>query len=336
MRHYSRALNSELSKYRKSNRISLDGSLPALPHAGQPGSRRYAGGMFPLPGRPGYHHDIYMLGTPTAYHPSLHAPAVQEDEYEPYEPIDVFHGTRLVTRRHHGPEQTIHEMPGGITVPTDDLTLTEQFLMAMGRRNEVPTGNLESPFLNGPQQSPGLTDNIVFGPENEKLNNRPSLSEVADALAQLSKVLPPDHPDLVNLRGAVQEWLGELDTRSHRVETPAGADSPQEALHVWDPQDADMMTQEMFEQAMAEVAQMQAAEGMPLDQAVAAMGAAEGMFQQDAPGGLEAIVQEAMPEQDPWEAQRQMYEEQMQMGMDPFAMPDAFGPGFGPGPMFGP
>ena len=87
---------------------------------------------------------------------------------------------------------------------------------------------------------------------------------------------------------------------------------------------------------MAEVSQMQAPQGMPLDQIAGATGAAEDPFQQDALQGLEAIVQEAMPEQDPWEAQRQMYEEQMQMGMDPFAMPDAFGPGFGPGPMFGP
>ena len=31
MRHFSRALNSEISKYRKRKRISLDGSLPGLP-----------------------------------------------------------------------------------------------------------------------------------------------------------------------------------------------------------------------------------------------------------------------------------------------------------------
>ena len=332
MRNFSRTLSSELSKYRKSNRISLDGSLPGAQHTGLPSSRRYAGGMSPLPGRSHYHHDIYMFGTPSAYHPSLHAPAVQETEYDPYEPAATLDSAGPVEPWRPSSGQMRREMPGGISVPTDDLTLTEQFLMAMGKRNELPTGNLESPLLNGSQQNAGVADSTVWRPENQKLTSRPSLLEVADALAQLSKVLPPDHPDLINLRGEVQEWLGEADALLHGIDTPAEVDSPMGAFHAWDPEDAGLMTHEMFEQAMAEVAQMQAAQGMPLDQMAGAMGVAEDSFHQDAPQGLEAIVQEAMPEQDPWEAQRQMYDEQMQMGMDPFMMPGALGPG----PMFGP
>ena len=58
-------------------------------------------------------------------------------------------------------------MPGGISVPTDNLTLTEQFLMAMGKRNEVPRENLEALFLNGTVRGPDnlAPDNIGSSPD---------------------------------------------------------------------------------------------------------------------------------------------------------------------------
>ena len=108
MRHFSRALITELFKYRKRKRISLDGTIAGqtagiyiggLHHVRPPytsfgRSRRHVSGMPYLPGRPGYHHDMYMSGMPRAYHPSLNAPAVQETEYEPYAPFGMPHVSR--------------------------------------------------------------------------------------------------------------------------------------------------------------------------------------------------------------------------------------------------
>jgi hypothetical protein len=51
---------------------------------------------------------------------------------------------------------------------------------------------------------------------------------------------------------------------------------------------------------------------------------------QSAAGGLDALVEQAMSEEDPFELQRRMYDEQMAV-MDPFMMPGPFGPG--PTPM---
>ena len=319
MHHFSRALSSELFKYRKRKGLSPDGSSPAGLHEGLPSSRHYAGGTS-QPGQPGYHHDIYMLGTPRAYHPSLHAPAVQETEYEPYEPTETFF-PRPQMHPHRDLGHDAQEMPGGITVPMDDLTLTEQFLMAMGFRNATPNGGLEA----------GSCDDAGLDPMGGKLASHPSLPELAKALMQLSQVLPQDHPDLINLRAAFHECFEGRDACPDRVEAAVEAGPAQETPVAWGPEDAGMMTQGMFDQAMDEVAQMPPAEGMLADQGFAAMDDAD-PFQQGHPQDLEAMVQEAMQAQDPWEAQQQLYDEQMEQMLNPFMMPGMFGPGFGPGP----
>jgi len=96
------------------------------------------------------------------------------------------------------------------------------------------------------------------------------------------------------------------------------------------------LTQGMFEQAMAEASQMtDPGTGMdPTD----AFGSMNALYEQQLEQGLEGIVQDAMPQEDPFEMQRRMYDQQMQM-MDPFAAfaPGMMGPGCGPmGPMPGP
>ena len=58
-------------------------------------------------------------------------------------------------------------------------------------------------------------DDIGPHPNDNSVDTFPSFPEVADALEQLSRVLPPDHQDLINLRMAAHEWLGLLDAQSH-------------------------------------------------------------------------------------------------------------------------
>ena len=119
MRHFSRALNAELSKYRKRKKISLDGSVPGAPYASFSRSRKHVSGMPSLPTRPSYHHDIYMSSTPQAYHPSLNAPAIQETEYDAYESF-MPRVSRSPLQPRHNPHNTGQgqEMPGRISVPT--------------------------------------------------------------------------------------------------------------------------------------------------------------------------------------------------------------------------
>ena len=332
MRHFSRALNAELSKYRKRKKLSLDGSLAGVPYNHFRASRRYVSGMPYLPAQPGYHHDIYMSGTPQAYHPSLNAPAVRETEYEPYEPMmGQPHVSRPSFQPHHMPPQTGHGQeisPGEMSVPNDDMTLIEQMRMAQGE-SPPPRENIEPPFLNG--AVPGLGDPAV---DDDSVDTFPSLSEVAEALDHLSRVLPPDHQDLINLRMAAQEWLDLMNAWSQGVSDPYAVNYHETAAPVpaAGPDYNGAMTQDIFEQAMGQVAEEQMVPGTETQPAdpCAAMCAE---YYQELQLDLEEIVQQATPEQDDWQKQQQMYEEEMMMLMNPYMMPGPFGP-MGPmGPM---
>lgn len=332
MRHFNRALNAELFKYRKRKQISLGGSVPGVPYAGFGRSRRHVSGMPYTPGRPGYHHDLYMSGTPQAYHPSLNAPAVQETEYDPYEPMGRRHVSRSSFQPRHLPRHNSQHMPNGMSVPDDDLALIEQLRMAKGEESLPPRENLEAPFLNGSAPSPISSANDIESILNgNSVDTFPSFSEVADALEQLSKVLPPDHQDLINLRMAAQEWLGLLDAGSQGVGYAHDGSQYETAAPAVGPEYADTMTQEMFDQAMGQVAEAQMApvpEAQPVDPGAAMC--AE--YHQELQPDLEGLIQQAMPEQDAWDMQQQMYDQELLMLMNSYMMPGLFG--FGPmGPM---
>ena len=129
MRHFSRSLNSDLFKYRKRKKISLNGYVPGVSHSSIGLSKKLVSGMPYLPGGGGNHHDIYMGSVPQAYHPSLNAPAVQDTEYEAYEPF-MSHVSRPPLQPRHNPHNTSPNIAGRISVPDDDLTLIEQLRMA--------------------------------------------------------------------------------------------------------------------------------------------------------------------------------------------------------------
>ena len=81
------------------------------------------------------------------------------------------------------------------------------------------------------------------------------------------------------------------------------------------------MIQENFDQTRRQADSQMTPE--PMGEALDPMQDADAQqFEQD----LEAIVQEAMPQQDPFEMQQQMYDEQMQMLVNPYMMPEQFGP----------
>ena len=76
-----RSLGNELFRYRRRKRRPLDGSVPGLPQERFHRSRRYVSGTPCVPRLRGSHHDLYNWGLPSDYHPNVHAPAVQLDEY---------------------------------------------------------------------------------------------------------------------------------------------------------------------------------------------------------------------------------------------------------------
>ena len=179
-----RPMRDGLFKYRKRKKVSLDGSVPGVPYTNYSRSRKYVAGMPYRPGSSGYHHNSYMGAMPQKYHPSLNAPAVRETEYDPYESSEIFFTPRPVNPGlPHEFNNKNHEMPLSFSLPADDLTQTELLRMTMGEREESSV-------------------------EDESLDHYPGVTEIADALAKLSTVLPSDHQDLLNLRTAMRDLLG--------------------------------------------------------------------------------------------------------------------------------
>ena len=312
MSHLSRELTTELFKYRRRR-----GSLPHSPSsAGSQdslgSSGQYGGSMFPMPSQPEYHHDLYMRAVPRAYQPSLHAPAVQATEYEPYDAETFFPGPQI--HPHRDPKSEIREIPGGIVVPSDDLTMIDRLLRAMAG-SDVGLGGAEH----------RTAEDVGLGPPGEQTGH-PSMRDLVDAFLQLSQVFPPDHRDLTNLRAAIRERLDAPNAG------PNG-DGLEQSL-AWGPEGAGMISEQSFYQPIDEAAMLQAAEKMLGYRADAAVDATTDPIQQGPPQGLEALVQEAMLQQNPNEPQHDflaqeqmmMYEEEMKQLLDPFAMP-----GFGPG-----
>lgn len=187
-------LESEFFKYRKSKTRSVDGSVPGVPY------NRFKSHLTPPlssgNGRPaGYHHDLYMHGNPREYRPNINAPSVDWNDYETYEPMDP-HFSRGNTER-----QSRGFNPGSMqhifnSMPADDLTLTEQFLQAMGMRNSVE-GIVSDGSVRG-MDNKNLEDSVDSG-------GIPDFKDLAAALMQLSKVFPQDHPDIVNLKNAMHQ-----------------------------------------------------------------------------------------------------------------------------------
>lgn len=201
-------MRNELFKYRKRKSRSIDGSVAGAPYVRYSRSRRPVSGL-PYGSRgPGYHHDLYMWGSPREYHPNLNAPAVQETEYEPYEPLDLHHIQRAGNPRlPHDVNDVGQDMPFPSCIPEDDLTRTEQFLIAMGARNEIEEAILEGPRVNINEEN--LSGSASTEPqlpvEFRSIDQLPCLEDLKDAFLALVDVLPDDHPDLMNVRMAMRK-----------------------------------------------------------------------------------------------------------------------------------
>jgi hypothetical protein len=215
-------LRSEFFKYRKRKRKSLDGSVPgaAYNHFHRPTTRLlgsgYRGGA--------YHHKLYLGDVPSEYHPNIDAPAVQARDYEAMEEWD-FPMTSTTPDMQRSPFPDPPEMPLHL-FPTvdDDLPLEEQFLMNIGasprpQEEPVPIELEEIRHL-----FDGVRDTI-HGDEVPEANTVPRIADITEALGTLEKVLPEDHPDIINLRNALRIMDGQGFDTSAADETQIAYDT---------------------------------------------------------------------------------------------------------------
>jgi len=216
-------LRNEFFRHRKSKGTSIDGSVPGVPYNRFRRTTTSPSGSGHRAGQAGHHHDLYMHGMPEEYRPNINAPSVDWDDYETYEPIDIQHASHRSTERFPHSSDIGNAQQDFDLMPKDDLTLTEQLIHAMGMRDEVegipfdqqPRVNIRGQDINMPvkaNEDLDIDELILHQAEatidDENLDHYPDIGEIADALSQLSKVFPPEHEDLVNLRSAMRELLG--------------------------------------------------------------------------------------------------------------------------------
>ena len=262
------SLGNELFRYRKRSKRSLDGSAPGAPYARFRRSLRPVSGMPYVPRQGSPHHDIYNWGQPRQYHPNIHAPAAQSDEY------------------HTDPDWESHIVPHShqphLFRPFPEIERSEpQFDYGQARRESgffLKAMEVQyQPFEEG-QEVPSLAEMWeqhlasdeqdmpdVGIPEPEMPNEVAELTaeeiagrldDIAGALSHLWTVFPKDHPDIVALTGALHEILDDPEATSkleslavqtgpsnHRTGDPYENDPVEEAAYTVEqimsmPQDA--------------------------------------------------------------------------------------------------
>jgi len=196
-------LRYELTKYRKGKRHSVGNAVPGIPYNSFRRSTRHVSGMPSKPVSSGYHHESYMGNMPREYHPRLNSPNIGWNEYDSHEPSHISFARTPPIRT--GPSNHFAgNAPGMLDIPADDLPMDELWSMARGispRPQERPISMLpdEFAFVNGEVRT-----NLDL---RDDLNTRPlpDLSDITDTLNQLEKVLPQDHPDIINLTNAADK-----------------------------------------------------------------------------------------------------------------------------------
>jgi len=237
-----RPMRNDLFKYRKRKKSSIYGSTPGVPYNSYRKSRRYVSGLPYVPRGPS-HHDLYNWGIPSEYHPKLNSPSVDWTEYNSYDSSQVSfaHTPPIRTGPFHNGNAS--EMAGMLNISSDDLALEELWSMAMGispRPQEGPMSADEFVFVNGEVRTNlDLRDDLNFGP-------LPDLSEITDTLCQLEKVLPQDHPDIVNLINAA-DMLTDGQFSADREASQTSALSGVENSHAIDPHEE---AEQFFKQQM--------------------------------------------------------------------------------------
>jgi hypothetical protein len=200
-----RPMRDELFKYRRRKRRSIDGSVPGVPHAHYRRFRRYVSGLYHSRSQAGFHDNLYNWGIPRQYHPSLNAPAVQEDEYEPFDDQGYqripHHDAHLFRRL----PNNIQPMEDPIPTYEDTVKVSDFFLKVMELMYRAQQRGQGPPSLD--EISQDRLDSNADMESNSSLeipstHELPSLKEVTDALSQLREVLPEDHPDIIRLETA--------------------------------------------------------------------------------------------------------------------------------------
>jgi hypothetical protein len=202
-------LRRELGKYRK-------GQAGLMP--GFPGAKHYVTGALPGPVHGGYPTDLYMWGVPRSYHPNMNAPAAQSDEYltDPDWESHQVPSSRQdrVLRPFPEPKPTEPEFDYDEAKAHSDFFLKamEAQYASLAEGEEVPTlaDIWREHFAQEAELEPEMGDHIDGPAGMDMLSEQrglPAFWEIADALGQLQKVLPEDHPDIVNLRAAAHEIL---------------------------------------------------------------------------------------------------------------------------------
>jgi len=293
------SLRYELTKYRKGKRRPLSGVVPGVPYNSFGRSRRPVSGLPHKPGRPGYHHDLYLWGNPIRYRPNLNAPAVQEIEYDPYEPLGLHRISRAGdSRLPRGLVDSDRDIPIPPSVPEDDSTITEKLLMAMGARDEIGQAAPEGPRSNISEEDPVESASVEsqLPVELRSIDQLPSLEDLKDAFLTLVDVLPEDHPDLMNVRMAMRKvrdhhiTLSEIEDLEMGSE-PLECDPLQQAEEFFEQQMT--LLEKPFDEPMSNPAEMRAPhlfEGNVLEPELMPGEALPADFLMETP--LEEIVQE--------------------------------------------
>ena len=219
-------LRYEITKYHKGKRHAIDGTVPGIPYIHHGKITTPDLGSQPRSRTPGYNHDFYMWGTPREYHPRLNAPAVQETEYDIYEPLEIHRVSRTINPRlPDESEQDDRPTQPGFVLPKDDLSLTERLRMVMDEKEKTEPVVLNEHTFNIHQ--------TIDGDEHVKFDDGESTPQgvarnflnITDALIHLQKVLPAEHPDIINLRTAMHDILGDPQAMS-KLEILAGDAKP--------------------------------------------------------------------------------------------------------------
>jgi len=214
-----RSLGNELFRYRRRKRRPLDGSVPGLSQERFHRSRRYVSGMPYIPRPGGPHHDLYNWGLPSEYHPNVHAPAFQLDEYfsnpdwdshhiphshqdkllrpfpelEPVEqPFDYEHGQAMDDFFLRAMDVQYQHFEEGQEVPSLGDIWEEHTADSLG-------SNLESGI-----DTDSPTDALPADEIPSEVIGLPDVEDMTDALTQLRQVLPEDHPDILRLQTAIE------------------------------------------------------------------------------------------------------------------------------------
>ena len=233
-----RPMRDELFKYRKRKSRSIDGSGSGVPYTSYSKSRRHVSGLPYVPRGSGHHHDLYNLDTPSEYDPNLNAPAVQPEEYWPSDNWDS-HNIQ-------------HSTDPNLFRPFPELPATEETFSYQKSKSasEFFLKVMEvmyRPFEEG-QEIPSLTDiwrehfkfydddmlekemDIEAAIESTPEDVNQKFIDIAGALNHLQNVFPEDHPDIVNLKGALHEILEDREamSKSGSLVGESGDDDPYE------------------------------------------------------------------------------------------------------------